>query len=873
MAMTRRPRATTAFLAASLFLSTGASASELRDVPDAAVEQPPPASVDSASGAASEVSPPSVETAAQAVVPPQPLGSLAIAYPPDAPPGAGPVSVTVLITIGETGDVTAVELREGAGEPFDSAVLDGAKSFRFSPATLGGKPVAVAVPFTQSFVPPPPTSEAADEKLDALIEGFVVERGTRRPVARAVVAASDAQGERGTTTDDEGRFSIPVAAGESKIRILSNELRPFVRVETLKPGEHLRVKYLADRVRHNPYESVVIGERDRTEISRTTLSGREIHQMPGSMGDPFRVVGALPGVTQVMTLLPLPIVRGSSPGDTGIFLDGMRLPLLFHLLGGPSVIHPEMIERVDFYPGGFPVTYGGYTGGIVDGRTARPRPGENPIAIDVNQDQAGVFARQPIPGTAMTATVAGRYGYPGLMLSLLNLGISLDYWDYQARLDGGSPRSAWSVFFFGARDELKTAQDMTDPSSEMTTQALFAFHRLDLRWRLGDEERHGDYRLVFGYDKTAVAGDQVGTSSYFVDPQVSWLVPLASWLQLNVGGELLVRDIADQPAAPATMGMVTEASQAVQSSGLLINGGVFLQTPLRPFDGLLVIPGVRGDLYQHEATRQWSVDPRMTVRWKPLERELWLKGVVGRYHQPPRLFVPLPGVDQSMHELGLLASTQVGLGVEAQLAPGIELDLQGYYNHKNPVVFDLQINRTLEDMQPSGPWTNPGELPSGDKPGEESDISRFFEKRVGRSYGLEVILRKRDDSGVYGWLAYTLSQSERRDESGWAPFDFDRTHIFNAVLGVRLPRNWEIGGRLMLQSGTPLTTIYGYNASRSDWQFRADLRVDKRAVWNRWLLDFYVDIINSTVAAESGGLAGSNALRYVVPTIGLRAVL
>jgi hypothetical protein len=90
---------------------------------------------------------------------------------------------------------------------------------------------------------------------------------------------------------------------------------------------------------------------------------------------------------------------------------------------------------------------------------------------------------------------------------------------------------------------------------------------------------------------------------------------------------------------------------------------------------------------------------------------------------------------------------------------------------------------------------------------------------------------------------------------------------------VRLPRNWEVGGRMMLQSGTPLTTLTGYNEGRTGWQFRADLRVDKRVVYNRWLFDFYVDIVNATVSPESGGLVGANEFRYVLPSVGVRAVL
>ena len=52
-----------------------------------------------------------------------------------------------------------------------------------------------------------------------------------------------------------------------------------------------------------------------------------------------------------------------------------------------------------------------------------------------------------------------------------------------------------------------------------------------------------------------------------------------------------------------------------------------------------------------------------------------------------------------------------------------------------------------------------------------------------------------------------------------------------------------------------------------------NLRIDKRAVWNNWLLDFYVDVINATVAEESGGLVGGSSIRYLIPTLGFRAVL
>src|SRR5690606_36027563 len=145
------------------------------------------------------------------------------------------------------------------------------------------------------------------------------------------------------------------------------------------------------------------------------------------------------------------IVRGANPSTTGILLDGVRVPQLFHYLAGPSVIHPAFIDRVDFYPGSFPLDYGGYTGGIVDGITRRARPDERAVDIGLDLTNTSLMLRQPVFGET-TATVAGRYGYPGLLLSTFSEDAFASYWDYQARLDGSVGKGKWTTFVFGSYD-------------------------------------------------------------------------------------------------------------------------------------------------------------------------------------------------------------------------------------------------------------------------------------------------------------------------------------------------------------------------------------------------------------------------------------
>jgi hypothetical protein len=104
--------------------------------------------------------------------------------------------------------------------------------------------------------------------------------------------------------------------------------------------------------------------------------------------------------------------------------------------------------------------------------------------------------------------------------------------------------------------------------------------------------------------------------------------------------------------------------------------------------------------------------------------------------------------------------------------------------------------------------------------------------------------------------------------TGWVPYDFDRTHLFNLVAGMPLPRNWDLGVRLSYQSGRPATVTSGYNGTYGDGFFRFDLRVDKRAVWKKWLLDFYIDVTNVALLPEE--VQPGNVIRYVLPTVGLR---
>jgi TonB family protein len=849
--------------------------------PDAGGGAPPDAGGGATADAAAAVDGGAAPDAAPAFEPPRALGETHIPLPAGAPPLDHRVVVTVKLLVDTTGAVQKVEVRTPPQPPFDDAVVSAARAFRFAPARFGGKPVPVEIAFTQTFLPPPPPPLSvvpgpSGPPLVSVLRGKLVELGTRAPVTGANVTAVVGGRHYSVDADARGRFRLPLPAGPARVSVYAPSHNPFVQQESLAPSQELAVTYFVERDRYDPYEIIVVGEHRREEVSRITLRGAEIKEVPGTFGDPFRVVQALPGVASVVSLLPFPIVRGASPSSTGFLLDGTRVPLLYHLFSGPSVIHPEFIDEIQFFPGGAPAPYGGYTGGIVDGRTVRARPDEHLLDFDVNLLQVGGFVREPVKPLGATVTVAGRYGYPGFLLGLATNQLSLSYWDYQLRLDGGTPRNGWTVFVFGARDELDTVAATVPrgtPNPPLTPSLILSFDRVDLRLHQTYGPVDTLYRAVLGYDQTYSMGTDF--SVWIVEPSVT-----ARWLRnekLTVDAGLLGTFHDVQQGANALAAGNPLAPITAQLDKFYV-GSAFAEVLWRPTPRLLIRPGVRVDVNADNTTTIPDVDPRFTVRYKLFNRDLpelklgsddsavWLKGSAGIYHQPPRFVLPLPGLDMMPLKYGLLRSYQTSLGTEVPLAERFQLSVEGYFNYMDPTIFDLSVNNASVVTTPNRTLL-PTSIVVGQMDGQEF-IDRLTAPQIGRAYGLEVLLRRQSKTGVFGWVSYTLSRSERFRDPLWVPYDFDRTHLVNLVAGMPLARNWDVGMRWQYQSGRPTTTTGGYNAGRDNGYVRFDLRVDKRAVYRRWLLDFYVDITNVALLPEE--IEPGTVIRYVLPTVGLR---
>ncbi len=262
----------------------------------------------------------------------------------------------------------------------------------------------------------------------------------------------------------------------------------------------------------------------------------------------------------------------------------------------------------------------------------------------------------------------------------------------------------------------------------------------------------------------------------------------------------------------------------------------YLEDSVKIADTVVLTPGVRataGTFYNEdiEVTKS-SFDPRFFTRVFATKK-LTFKGAVGVYHQYPQPdeFLPPFGTDQVDPEYAVSYNG----GAEYDFGEGWSLDAQGYYKQLE----NLVAGTNADDPEP---YNNEG---------------------IGHVYGAELLARKDLTDRLYGWLSYTFTVSERRDQPGddWRYFDQDQRHNVVVVASYRLGDHWRVGGRFTYATGLPFTEIESalYNADtdsyvplysdkingqRDDDIHQLDVRVDRAWEYTNWQLTVYLDLQN-----------------------------
>ncbi|MFP2924272.1 TonB-dependent receptor plug domain-containing protein, partial [Pyxidicoccus sp. 3LG] len=695
-------------------------------------------------------------------------------------------------------------------------------------------------------------------------------------------------------SDAEGRFTLQVPPGECAVRVVASGYQLYQTKEQLKENETTEVNfYLAPS--GGALETVVRSDRPKKEVVRRTVTREEAQKTPGTFGDPIRVIQALPGVARAPFISGELIVRGSNPGQTATMMDGVRIPILFHLLGGPSVVNAEFIDQLDFYPGGYGSQYGRAVGGIVEVGTRKGAADTLHGSAKIDLMDAGFFLESPITD-GISVAAAARRSYVDTLLPLVlpedagsTLSVVPRYWDYQLRVDFGAKRASPSendapvqldgarssgyIMAFGSDDQLRVVSSGPDTERDISLDTQTTFHRLKGDWTY----RKGALTSVFtpyvGLDRSNFnfgAAKQDGTQ-YSVGAREVLAMELSPSLTLRTGLDLVYERESYDVEFPAPEGIEYVPFPGAESVGELVKE----QVGLGAFDGALFLeadlkvgkftftPGVRGNLQVVGETQNLALDPRLWVRFTATERTS-LKGSLGLYSQAPETFRYIVA-PYGTPDLVYQRAFQTSLGVEHRLTDVFNVDVTGFFNRrfKNVVA--------------------PGQIVARPEGGFYQE--RYSNDGIGRAYGVELMVKKNRASATdkwTGWLSYTFSHAEDgragampevgggfgggggfndTDETyGLSPWD--QTHILTLVTGYVLGNGWELGGRFRYTTGRPTTplmhrhdlyqsdrngfdpTFGPYASARTSGFHQLDVRLDKSWQFQSWTLTAYLDVQN-----------------------------
>lgn len=788
--------------------------------------------------------------------------------------------VVLELTIDADGRVDEASIAQSGGPDFDEAVLAVAPSWRFTPALdARGRAVSARIQFAYDF--------DLDAAPPVSLTGRAREAGTREPLPDARVVL---RGPDGATVElraaRDGTFSAAgLQPGAWEVQIDRPGFDPSTAQVQILDGKVTEVTLYA--VRGRPWEAEaaqdtieVVGRAVSPEVTERVLSAEELRYLPGSNGDVIKGIQNLPGLARPPLGIGQLIVRGTSPEDSAYYVDGIGIPLAFHFGGLATVLPSDSIEEVAFLPGNFGVRYGRVIGGTLDIRTTSTLPERSGGNVSIDLFQASVFVQQRI-GERTALTLSGRRSYiDGVLNPILNgmEGVNIRaprYYDVQARLQhelesGGT----LDALFLLSDDRFRVVGGEEGESTVGLTQA---FRKARLRWiqPLGSGWRN---ELAVGVGPSFQTFEFGGAGQA---EERDWSVDLRQELYKPAGDEgvgwrmgLDVRTdqaqfLYDVPGFGAT--------EPEQGSGWRLRPSAYLEPTVR-VGRFQLVPGVRADGHVVGPHQAWWIDPRFsgTARLGPTTK---VKLAVGRYSQPPLVRQVLEGGGGNP-DLRPFSSLQTGIGIEQQIAPGVSVEVNRFYNWLlNTIVGRDDAFRFFTGPPPVGPF----------------DTESWANEGSGRIAGIETIF-KAQTSRLTALASATISRSVRIDRKGdEALFAYDQPVIVNALASYKLSRGWRLGGRVRVASGNPYTPVvnrifdhesrgflpvYGErDSARLPPFWSIDVRVDKEWVFDKWTLAFYLDLQNATNRANVEVMAWTYDYRAeepitslpILPAFGLRA--
>ncbi len=725
---------------------------------------------------------------------------------------------------------------------------------------------------------------ATAQPSSVAITGRVIDEAGE-PIAGATIQLGDVT----TISDATGAFTV---SGHGTLTVTADGYETVA--SSAKPGMVVRLAAASGEL----IEVSGKAPEDSKPLAYT-MSAKDVATTPGAMNDALRAITILPSAARIPFSFGGIVLRGMSPRDSSVFVDGVEIPLAFHFGGITGVFPTQALDNMRVVPSGFDVSMGRTQGGVVDLTTRTPRGDAYRIGGEVSLLHSLASAEGPLPHRGAFLLTLRRSYFDVLIRPLVDRNDPLpSYTDGQLRAVWGdaAKHGQLSTFLFGSLDRIANSEDAAAPNDPNADGHVAA--------NLGFVRTGASYKRKIGsslYTLAPMVGSNIltlYTKDYPPDSTKANVLDISRrWYLFGGRGEWLRDDPhgfvrAGIDVSGGYLGRVAHYNQddvgddfpLPRNTVLWSDAALFVEARRHWFgDRLSLRPGLRLDRFG--LGNQTALDPRLNAH-AVLTSTSTLRASLGRFHQPPS-----PAhFDEFADNLKAKSSyvDQATIAVEITPEEALTASITAFAHDGRKTLVDIAD----KNIRPTGV-----DLDLVFRELLEEQLGLYaYQANVGRqrSYGLEASVRY--DQPTYRMLTnFSWSRAKRKYDpavgGGWQPYGLDQPLRLNVLFATTAHR-WNFGSRLTVASGNPINlvpegTVYDPDhpepatvLQRLPTFWQLDVRIDRtwKTSWGQTTLFFDLQNITNhrNVEFRESRLGENNVYRYedarglpIIPYIGV----
>ena len=658
------------------------------------------------------------------------------------------------------------------------------------------------------------TSFSQVKAQEATIRGFIYEKETGEPVIFTNVYLY--QTSHGAASDVNGYFAITkIPTGKYTLMVT------YLGYDTLKMEVNLAPGQILSKNLYLEKSSVILdvvsvsaerqAAKTETQTSIVKVTPMEIKQIPtvGGQADIAQYLQVLPGVIFTGDQGGQLYIRGGSPIQNKVLLDGMVIYNPFHSIGLFSVFETDIIRNADIYTGGFNADHGGRISSVMDITTRDGNKKRLAGKVGASTFGANVLLEGPLKkqsengGGSSSFILSAKNSYLEQSSQVFynyvdEDGLPFNFLDLYGKVSiNGSNGSKINLFGFNYTDRVNY-KDISDygwdafggganfviipGNSPVLMEGVLAYS--SYKMQLDEENQEPRTSSINGFNAAL-------NFNYFMGKdELKW------GLELN--GFKTDFEFFNETGS--------RIEQEQNTTEIALYGKYKLTV-----GNFLIEPGLR--LQWYASLSEISLEPRFSMKYNASDVTRF-KLAAGFYSQNlisarsdrdvVNLFYGfLSGPENLPEEFDgeevtskLQKSQHLVVGVEQDFSRSFTVNLEGYYKNF-PQLTNLNRYKIYDE----------DDAPSGTPDIEKKDF--LIEK--GRAYGVDLSL-KYSRNGIYLWCAYSYAFVERYDGEIWYYPHYDRRHNLNMLASYTFGdlSQWEVSMRWNFGTGFPFTQTSGY---------------------------------------------------------------